>query len=126
MLSFREIKLEDRELIDSFLLMQPYRICDHCFPCLYIWEKTYPARFCVEDGVLYIKYHFTQEPVSYQIPYCEDERLPAAMENLFADAHTHGQRLRLVTLNEDLREKLEAVMPGRFEFTEKRDYADYI
>ena len=55
MLNFKAVALEDRAVLEPVLRAQPYRICDHCFACLYIWENTYPAQFCFDEDILYLR-----------------------------------------------------------------------
>lgn len=126
MLNFKAVALEDRSRLEPVLRAQPYRICDHSFPCLYIWEKAYPAQFCFDEDVLYILYAYLDGSCAYQLPYCEDARLPAAMEKLVRHARDCGQKLSLVTLNEDQKAQLEAAMPGAFTYIQQPEYADYI
>lgn len=126
MLNFKEVELSDREVLEPVLRALPYRVCDHSFSCLYIWEKTYPARYALEDGILYIMYRFPDGSISYQMPLVAGDRLAHAVGLLKEDAAARGIALELVTINEQMKEELEAAMPGCFIFIEEPDYADYI
>ena len=126
MLKFKEVELSDRAVLEPILRAQPYRVCDHSFSCLYIWEKTYPAQYFLEDGILYIMYKFPDGNISYQMPLAAGNRLAYAVERLERDAEARGIALELVTINEQMKEELETALPGRFDFIEEPDYADYI
>ena len=47
MLNFKAVELTDRAVLEPVLQALPYRLYDHSFCCLYIWEKTYPAYFAL-------------------------------------------------------------------------------
>ena len=99
MLNFKEVELSDREVLEPVLRALPYRVCDHSFSCLYIWEKTYPARYALEDGILYIMYRFPDGSISYQMPLAAGDRLAHAVGLLKEDAAARGIALELVTIN---------------------------
>lgn len=126
MLNFKAVELGDRTVLEPVLSAQPYRICDHCFACLYIWEHTYPAQFCFDEDILYILYSYPDGSTAYQLPYCKDAELPGAIEKIRRHAQTSGRQFTLVTLNEDQKAKLESVLPGAFVYIQQPDYADYI
>lgn len=126
MLNFKAVALEDRAILEPVLRAQPYRICDHCFACVYIWENTYPAQFCFDEDILYIMYSYPDGSTAYQLPYCSDAALPGAIEKIRLHAQASGRQLNLVTLNEDQKCKLESALPGAFVYIRQPDYADYI
>ena len=126
MLNFKAVALEDRAVLEPVLRAQPYRICDHCFACLYIWENTYPAQFCFDEDILYIMYSYPDGSTAYQLPYCPDEQLPGAIEKIRRHAAGCGKALCLVTLNDEQKNKLDLMLPGAFVYDRQPDYADYI
>ncbi len=126
MLNFKAVALEDRMLLEPVLRAQPYRICDHCFACLYIWENTYPAQFCLDEDILYILYSYPDGSIAYQLPYCTHMQLPGAIEKIRRHAAAMGHVLNLATLNEEQKNQLESALPGAFVYIQQPDYADYI
>ena len=126
MLSFKPIELSDRPILEPILYAQPYRMCDHDFACLYIWGGTYFPRFCIEDGVLYIEQTISGGRAIYHLPYCADSRLAGAVETLSVHCREKGIPLLLTTLNTRRKEALEQAMPGKFDYIEEPDFADYI
>ncbi len=126
MLQFRPFEPADRAVLEPILFRQPYRICDHAFSCLYMWENTYPARWCLEDGILYICYESPDGGAVYQLPLDAGDRLAQAVARLEEDAAARGAALELVTLNDQMKAELEAALPGAFDFTAVPEGADYI
>ena len=86
MLNFKAVELSDRAVLEPILRALPYRVCDHSFSCLYIWENTYPAQYFVEEGILYIMYRFPDGRISYQMPLAAGGRLAYAVGRLEEDA----------------------------------------
>lgn len=125
MLNFKAVELTDRTVLEPVLQALPYRLYDHSFCCLYIWEKTYPAYFALEDGILYIQYRMPDEIV-YQMPLAAGDRLAEAVHRLEADAAERGVPFSMIAINEQMKNELEEALPGRFLFTENPNQADYI
>ena len=124
MLEFKEVRLGDRAVLEPILRALPYRVCDHSFASLYIWDKSYPASFCVRGGALFIKYGLPSGEVVYQMPFGGD--LAESVELLRRDARETVGRLKFISLNADMRREIEDALPGRFVFTEQRNFSDYI
>lgn len=126
MLNFKEVGLEDRELLEPVFHAQPFRICDQNFACLYLWQLTYPASYCFDEGILYIRYIYPDGTMSFQLPYCSADRLPQAVEKLRAYTESMGKDLVFSVMNEDQKTILSQAMPGSFEYGIHPEYADYI
>ena len=77
------------------LRAQPYRVCDHSFRVFIFGKKTYPARYFMEDGILYIMYQFPDGSISYQMPLGAGDRLAYAVERLEKDAEGAGSHWSL-------------------------------
>lgn len=124
MITFKDITLEDRELITRYTLDSPRRNCDLSFSNLCSWRFLYNTKFAVMDGFLLLKFWADGEPV-YMMPIGTGD-LKKALEALMADARREGQPFCLLGICEGMCSELEAIMPGRFRFTADRDYADYL
>lgn len=126
MLNFKAVGLDDRHALEPVFHAQPYRICDHNFACLYIWDHIYPAEFCFDEDVLYIKYTYPDKSSAYQLPYCTADRLPEAVEKLRVYAESKNDCLVFVTLNDQQKTLLSQAVPNAFDYEAQPDYADYI
>lgn len=67
MLSFRDITLEDRPLLENFLKSAKEVSCENTFVNLYVWQKAYGNQIAIEDGTLFIKYGFGSD-ISFRLP----------------------------------------------------------
>ncbi len=71
MLTFRNIELKDKELIDSFLHRQNYRASDLCFTNLYCWGKRFGTQFAATPDWLIIRFKDNNNRNSYLFPIGE-------------------------------------------------------
>lgn len=124
MITFRDITPEDKEIISSFTLNSPRRNCDLSFSNLCSWRFLYDTQFAVSNGFLLIKFWADNELV-YMMPIGNGD-LQASIQLLIEDAHHEKQPLCLLGICNDMCVELEHLMPGQFQFTADRDYADYI
>ena len=125
-LPFRKLELTDREWLAPILEALPYRMCDHSFSTLYIWQYKYSGRIAVEDDVIYLVYGYETDHPMYFAPICDDTKLADAVSRIEADAAERNVPFCMGAVNDLLKTKLEAVCPDRFDYTEDRDNADYI
>lgn len=125
MLNFKKVELSDRLQVMPFLQALPYRLYDHSFVCHYIWQETYPVYYAWQDGVLYVQYRFPGS-VIYQMPLGAGDKLAEAVELIRQDAEEQGVEFAMISINDQMKEELEAAMPGKLRFEESRDQADYM
>ena len=124
MISFKDIELTDKELITSYTLNSPRRNCDLSFSNLCSWRFLYNTRFAVQDGFLLLKF-WAEGELAYMMPIGNGD-LRKALEALVEDAHCERKPLCLLGICSGMCSELEAFMPGKFQFTADRDYADYL
>lgn len=98
--------------------------CEYCFGNLYIWAPVYENTICEYDG-MFLARDGVGDPM-YLYP-CGDGDKKAAVNELIRYAENHdGARLTMYCLTPSNVRELEDMMPGKFEFTEMREFADYI
>ena len=126
MLNFKKVELSDGEKAIPFFEALPYRLYDHSFICHYIWQETYPAYYAWQDGVLYVQYRMPDGEVLYQMPLGAGDHLAEAVEEIRLDAEERGVPFLMISVNTEMKEELEAAMPGKLVFAEDPDRADYM
>lgn len=124
MIPFKDITLEDRELIQSFTLNSQRRNCDLSFANLWSWLFLYQTKFAVMDGFLLLRFYAGEE-LAYMMPIGTGDVQPI-IEALIEDAAQQGGKFRMLGVCVGMKADLDLAMPGRFVFTEDRDYFDYI
>ena len=88
MISFKDIELQDKELITSYTQNSPRRNCDLSFSNLCSWRFLYNTKFAIMDGFLLLKFWANDELV-YMMPIGNGD-LTKVLDALVEDAHRKG------------------------------------
>jgi uncharacterized protein len=124
MIPFKTIDLEDRIWIDPLLSVEQIPSEEYSFTYSYIWRIPYHLKVAQLNG-FYLLLADRLDNQSYLFPTGQGD-LKSVIESLRGDAALRGVKLHFHTLLGAQKEKLEALFPGEFAFTELRDYSDYI
>lgn len=127
MLSFQEITIEDKEMIDSYMLPFGEKSCQHSFQALYAMGKKYRTAVCCREDCLFVRQRAKDEGIyeSCLMPMGGKDR-GEALRILLEDVHSHKKKLKLQTITESAKEFLEARFPGIFAIEEYRNYSEYV
>lgn len=121
MLDFKPITPNDKSLYEPYLHGVSKRGCELTFANLCSWGYQ-QATIYDNHMVLFSCFHG-----HYMYPYpvgCGDKR--AVLDAIIADAKEREIPLRLTSLNEEAKETLENLYPGKFRFYYNPDSFDYV
>ncbi|MDR0745192.1 MAG: phosphatidylglycerol lysyltransferase domain-containing protein [Mediterranea sp.] len=124
MIPFKDLMLEDKETITKYTMNSNRRNCDLSFSNLCSWRFLYDTQFVEIDGFLVLKFR-AREKLAYMTPVGEGD-LKKVIVALEENAREEKEDFYMLGVTPDMKEEIEAAMPGRFTFTANRDYADYI
>lgn len=124
MTNFKEITLQDKELIQKYTFASGCQSCDLVFANLCSWAFLYRTRFAVIYDYLVFRFYVYNRLV-YMMPIGKGNLLEV-MEVLRKDAEECGVPFRMLGVSSKMKEELEWMMPNTFTFTADRDYFDYI
>ena len=124
MIEFKDITPQDKELITSFTRHSHRRNCDLSFSNLCSWRFLYHTQFAISDGYLLLRF-WAEGKLVYMMPIGQGA-LGTVLEALIQDAHQGKAPFCLLGICADMCADLDSLMPGRFQFTADRDYADYL
>ncbi|MDR3766338.1 MAG: phosphatidylglycerol lysyltransferase domain-containing protein [Butyricicoccus sp.] len=125
-MEFRDITLEDKPQVDACARVYSYHLCEHCFTDLFIWRGHYKTRICFWEGFLLVRMQtLTEQTVMYLAPIGEGD-LAAAISMLEQDARENGVPFIMCSIAEEMKPRIEQVMPGRFEYSTDESGWDYI
>lgn len=124
MITFKDITLDDKEVITQYTLNSNRRNCDLSFSNLCSWRFLYQTKFAIVDEFLLLKF-WAEEELSYMMPVGKGD-LKGILNRLIEDAKAENGRLRMLGVCPDMKRELETTMPERFTFKANRDYFDYL
>ncbi len=124
MINFKEITLQDKDLIQPYILASGQRNCDFSFANLCSWSFLYHTRWAVVHGFLVFRFYVDGELV-YMMPAGQGDwkKVFLALET---DAYERGVVFKMLGVSAQVKTEVEQILPGRFTFTADRNYFDYI
>ncbi|MCR4564000.1 MAG: phosphatidylglycerol lysyltransferase domain-containing protein [Clostridiales bacterium] len=122
MLEFKKPVLADKKWVDA-LLRNSSKGCEFCFGNIFIWSDIYNTEIASFNNTLVLRYKVDGE---YSYSFSDSENLFALIELLFENSKKHSQALRIYGLSKNEKELLEKLFPDTFEFSEMRDFFDYV
>ena len=125
MITFREIELEDSEIINSKLQSQNYRASDLCFTNLYAWGRKFNTQFAVTDDWLFIRFKDNDGRNSYLKPIGTGD-IKEGIEFILEDHKQFDTIFQMRGLTKRMIEEVELAFPGTFNFKLNRSVSDYI
>ncbi len=125
-MEFREIKIEHKEILESYTFNTNFGTCELAFTNLFTLKQKYGTQIFADD-FLYIRQVTKSTPNAfhYFMPIGNGD-LSKAVERIEDDARSHGKGFIFWGITEEMKGLIEEVMPGRFEFTTDRGWAEYI
>lgn len=124
MIHFKEITLQDKNLIQSYTFASGQQNCDFSFTNLCSWSFLYRTCWAVVQDFVVFRFYVEEEPV-YMMPAGRGNWKEVFL-TLEADAHNRGVPFKMLGISAQVKAEVEQVLPGRFTFTANRDYFDYI
>lgn len=128
---FKVIGIEDKEIIEKYIIPSDERDCDLSFANLCSWQFITESSYAVMDGLLVIRFAHPKWGHEYFMPMNkrgEADRAQAlqVLEQLAREADTKQEPLCLRGVSPALEEELTGSRLGDFNFVKDRDYFDYV
>lgn len=122
---FKPIEIKDKYLINSYIIPSDEQDCDLSFANLFTWHFLTESSYAIIQNSLVIRFTTFKKEHEYFLPFGTDHLSPI-LEELKERAHHSGEDLYFRGITPVLQEKLEQCYPAHWEYTEDRDYFDYI
>lgn len=123
MLEFRQIQINDKELIEKYLKLYDFVTCYYSFVSMYLWKDYYKTEIAEQDGILYIKTSY-EDQIRFYIPL-SDKPLAEGINILQDYTKQNNIKLKFIFVEEKFRVILENEFEG-FIFEDIRDRSNYI
>ena len=122
-ISWKELELSDRQLIESYYAKEPKRNCEFTFANNYLWKPFCPIFFGIVEDSLVFESGEAGMSVSFPQGVRDLKKTVDALSEWFEQV---GRPFKMHLVSAEQFEKLEAVYPGRFQIAYDRDFADYV
>lgn len=128
LLSFRQLRLEDKELLSRYTQGLVYENSELSFANLYIWRKGWGIEICERDGVLYFSYVNPSNGCKGHMQPVVPAGMPVrpAVEVAMADLAERKCGLDIMGANDEFLARLQAEGAQNLAVEEDRDLADYV
>jgi hypothetical protein len=124
MIPFKNITLDDKEIVQSFTLKQWRRNCELSFANLFSWSFMYGTQYAVVNDFLLMRFFYGGELV-YMMPIGEGN-LRHALNEIADDAKSMQKPFRIEGACKNMCAELEEAVPKTFKYSVNRKYSDYI
>lgn len=126
MIEFHPVRLEDRAVIERYTMPSGITNCDLAFANMYCWQEVYRSAWAEVDGFLVIRFQIDGgSKIGYMQPVGPGDFAPI-VPLLRADAHAHGQRLRIIGLTDEGCAMIRRMHIGQFAFESDPALEDYL
>lgn len=126
MLEFRDLTLADKPRVEECARAYSYHLCEHCFTDLFIWRGHYQTQICFWEGFLFVRMMTLDEKKPMYLAPIGNGDLAAAIKLLEQDAAERGVPFAMCSIAEDMKPRIEAVLPERYEYDTDESGWDYI
>lgn len=139
MIKFKDVTVDDKDLIQSFTLYGERQNCDLSFANLISWRFLYNTQYAVVDDYLVFRFYTgrhlaymmpvprprEQEDGSLRVEPC-DECSVSVIRAIRDDSIAMGHPFLMLGVCNYMRDIIEKYFPDTFDIKPDRDYSDYI
>ena len=122
-LEFRQVKLEDKELIDSYIKKQNSKNCSISFANIYLWEPHYKVTYTEVEDMLVFRSNGDQPSFSYPIGGSDVKK---AIDFMMEYCKEMNLEFKMYGVTEEQFSVIEELYPGQFQVEYSRDEANYV
>lgn len=125
MIDFKEVGLEDKEIVQSYLKKEEFLISDISFTNLYLWRKSRKIAYAIIKDCLVIQTTYSNQNPFYFFPVGDGDKFEV-IKILQQHAQAMQQRLEFHSLEEKSLEFFNKFFSNLFVSKLNRDRSDYI
>ena len=125
MIDFKDITLEDKEIITSYIFPNDCCNCEFSFSNLISWRFLYNTKYAVVDDFLILFYHNQQYGDIYMMPIGKGNA-DAIVNKLIDDAQSRGNAFKMFAACHFVENQLSDDMKDKFILEPNRDSFDYV
>ena len=126
MLTFRELTLADKPVVDRLTALENDRLCEHCFADIFIWRGHYNTQIAFWKDYCLLRMQSRMDGSYAWLAPIGQGDLAEAVALLEQDAQSLGVPFLMCSISEGMKEKLEKALPNRYVYETSEDAWDYI
>lgn len=124
MIPFKKPQLSDRKWVQACVQVGHTNGTSYSFGSIFTWGEAYKVEIAEYGGMLLAR--GCDENGRYYVYPSGDGDVRAALEAMMQDAVDNGSLFCLTQILPENKEELEALYPGKFQFTYDRDSCEYV
>lgn len=124
-MDFKKINIDDKPVLQPYLLKNPYGICDYSFANLFIWQETYRTQYCIHKDHLIIRTLNSQGEPAFLMPLGEGDK-KEIITDMIEETAKLGKPFRLVSVTSKMEKELQEIISEDFVVSNPNDFCDYI
>lgn len=122
---FKEIKIEDREILNPYFDLVDYEACEYCFNTLYMWQHAYKTAYYIGDKFAVLVGEYEGDLFSI-LPLAKKEDLSRVIDFVLNYFEKSDIEFFLRGITEEVVDYLKENYGDRFEYIAERDIFDYV
>lgn len=122
---FKEITIEDREILNPYFDLVDYEACEYNFNTLYMWQHAYKTAYHIGDNFAVLVGEYEGEVFSI-LPLAKKEDLPKVIDFVLNYFEKIEEKLFFRGITEEVVDYLKEQYGDRFEYVAERDIFDYV
>ena len=122
---FKEITIEDREILNPYFDLVDYEACEYNFNTLYMWQHAYKTAYHIGDNFAVLVGECEGEVFSI-LPLAKKEDLPKVIDFVLDYFKEIEEKLYFRGITEEVVDYLKEQYGDRFEYVAERDIFDYV
>ncbi|WP_253288630.1 DUF2156 domain-containing protein [Intestinibacter bartlettii] len=122
---FKEITIEDREILNPYFDLVDYEACEYNFNTLYMWQHAYKTAYYIGDNFAVLVGEYEGEVFSI-LPLAKKEDLPKVIDFVLDYFEQIEEKLYFRGITEEVVDYLKEEYGDRFEYIAERDLFDYV
>ncbi len=125
-MDFKPFRIEDKALIDSYFHVHHYEQIDCTFNTLFLWQDAFGTSWAEEEGILFVRAGSGKDTF-FMPPFAKSpESFVRGLELLHEEYDRLGIPFRLISASPWVKEEIERLCPGKYDFQENRDVEEYV
>lgn len=121
---FKDITIEDKEIIAKYLALTKHSACDYSVGNLVLWSETNHIQFAVANDMLFIK--FMSGNKNYFAYPMGNGDLKQAFQWIFSYCEEQNMEFKMSIIEPDMFAEIEKKYPNVYELSYLRNNADYV